>query len=199
MLTQAIPLETVGADDALTDLLPLINAIGDARVVALGEATHGTHEFFTVKHRLVRFLTTELGFTDFALEASLTDAGEIDQYVRSGVGDAGRGLDVGFTVWNTEEMLDLVEWIRRHNASDLSDPELRVWGFDMQDPLASIEEGLANVSEALPSEVEYLEKQYRCFEVLGGASYAEVPAPAQDQCREGVESALAWIKENRAP
>ena len=95
----AIPLETVEADGALTDLLPLREMIGDARVVALGEATHGTHEFFTVKHRLVRFLVTQLGFTDFALETSLTDAAEIDKYVRRGTGDAGRALDMGFAVW----------------------------------------------------------------------------------------------------
>jgi erythromycin esterase len=193
----AIPLETVEADDALVDLLPLREMIGDARIVALGEATHGTHEFFTVKHRLVKFLVTELGFTDFALEASLTDAAEIDEYVRRGTGDPGRALDMGFTVWNTEEMVDLVEWMRSHNVSAPRGQQLRFWGFDMQDPQTSMEQVLTHIRQALPSEFEQLKAHYRCFELLGGFGYEEVPDPTQDQCRVGVEAASAWIEENR--
>src|SRR5262249_32481125 len=64
----AIAFKTERAESGLEDLQPLKAVIGDARIVALGEGTHGTAEFFRMKHRLVEFLASEMGFTIFAIE-----------------------------------------------------------------------------------------------------------------------------------
>ena len=61
--------------------------IGDARVVALGEATHGTREFFLMKHRVLEFLVKELDFNLFAIEATWPEANRVNEYVHTGEGD----------------------------------------------------------------------------------------------------------------
>lgn len=70
--TQANHLRSVEAGHGFDDLSPLAGMIGDARIVAVGKATHGTREFFLLKHRLVEFLVAELGLTTFATEANWT-------------------------------------------------------------------------------------------------------------------------------
>ena len=80
------PLRTFAVDDDFRDLEPLRQMIGSARVVGLGEGSHGTREFFTMKHRLIRFLVQEMGFTTFALEATWAEAYDIDAYVKGRAG-----------------------------------------------------------------------------------------------------------------
>jgi hypothetical protein len=67
----AVPLQTVEAGHGFTDLQPLGQMVGNARIVELGEATHGTREFFQLKHRLVEFLASQKGFTIFSIEANM--------------------------------------------------------------------------------------------------------------------------------
>jgi erythromycin esterase len=67
----AVKLETVSARNGFADMQPLKKIIGNARVVSLGEATHGTREFFQLKHRMLEFLATEMGFTIFSIEANI--------------------------------------------------------------------------------------------------------------------------------
>ncbi|HTY89198.1 MAG TPA: hypothetical protein VMB80_17255 [Candidatus Acidoferrum sp.] len=76
--TNAIRLETVEAGHGFADLQPLKPVIGPARIVALGEATHGTREFFQLKHRMLEFLVTEMGFNIFAMEATLPESFDIN-------------------------------------------------------------------------------------------------------------------------
>lgn len=78
-------------------------------VLGLGESTHGTREFFTLKHRLVEFLVVRMGLRVFAMEASESAASAVDDYVRSGIGDGATALaGLRFWTWNTREMLDLL-------------------------------------------------------------------------------------------
>lgn len=66
--------------------MPLKQIIGNARVVALGEATHGTREFFQMKHRILEFLVREMGFTTFGIEATCAESNRVNDYVHTGVG-----------------------------------------------------------------------------------------------------------------
>src|SRR5262245_34960362 len=77
---QAIPLKTVQARNGFADMQPLKKVVGDARIVSLGEATHGTREFFQMKHRMMEFLATEMGFTIFSIEANMPESYRLNEY-----------------------------------------------------------------------------------------------------------------------
>jgi erythromycin esterase len=99
----AVPLKTVEAGNGFDDLQPLKRVLRDVRFVGLGEATHGTREFFQFKHRMVEFLVREMGFRVFAIEASYSACQNINDYVMSKTDDGAKALDSqGFWTWNTE-------------------------------------------------------------------------------------------------
>ncbi|HEV7508766.1 MAG TPA: erythromycin esterase family protein [Thermoanaerobaculia bacterium] len=128
---QAIPFTTAEAGNGFDDLQKLKKVVGDARIVALGEATHGTHEFFQMKHRLVEFLANEMGFTLFAIEANQPEATRVNDYVLNGRGDPREALKgLYFWTWNTQEVLDMIEWMRAFNQSGRG--RIQFMGFDMQ-------------------------------------------------------------------
>ncbi|MDI3418721.1 TraB/GumN family protein [Streptomyces luteolus] len=80
------PLDTLTPGAPTDDLKPLGETLRGARIVGLGESTHGTAEFFRLKHRIVEFLVREEGFTVLAMEAGQSAALAVDLYVRHGVG-----------------------------------------------------------------------------------------------------------------
>lgn len=118
-------------EDAVADFAPLADAFEGKTVFGLGEATHGTKEFFAVKRRLVEFLVTELDVRLFGLEANFSETLALDRYVVTGEGDPEDALaGVYFWTWNTEEMLALVEWLREYNAGRPREEKVRFYGFD---------------------------------------------------------------------
>lgn len=148
---RAIPLRTTDPGNGFDDLEPLRAVIGDARVVALGEATHGTREFLRFKHRMFEFLVERMGFTVFALEANWPECEAIDAYVREGKGDARSALaGIYFWTWNTEEVLELIEWMRAYNADPAHARKLRFVGVDMQTSMVAAREALAYLEACAP-------------------------------------------------
>ncbi|WP_329564044.1 erythromycin esterase family protein [Kitasatospora sp. NBC_01266] len=113
----AHPLRSTAPGPDMADLRPLGTMIGNATVVGLGEATHGSHEFFTLKERVFRYLVEEKGFTTFALEIGWPSGLLIDDYIQSGRGDARQVVQqaLGGSPFGREEFLHLVEWMRDHN------------------------------------------------------------------------------------
>ena len=129
----AVVLATTNAGSGHDDLAPLREFIGDARVVALGEASHGTREFFQLKHRMLEFLVEEIGFTAFVIEATMPEAFHVNEYVEHGRGDAAKALaGMYFWVWNTQEVLALIEWMRTYNANPKHSRKVRFYGNDCQ-------------------------------------------------------------------
>ena len=129
----AIPLKTVEPQGDNEDMTPLKNVIGKARIVALGEATHGTHEFFKMKQRLFEFLVEQMGFTIFALEANMPEARSINDYVLNGKGESKAALYGLYSwPWKTGELLDMIEWMRTYNANPEHQHKIKFYGFDMQ-------------------------------------------------------------------
>jgi hypothetical protein len=94
----AIPLATVEAGHGFDDIAPIAKLIGNARVVALGEATHGSREFFQLKHRVLEYLVARQSFTVFAIEANQPECRAINDYVLHGTGDPKAALD-GIYFW----------------------------------------------------------------------------------------------------
>ena len=161
--------------DALVDLAALGRIVGDARVVALGEATHGSSEFFRVKHRLLAYLVEQVGFRVFAIEANQLAVEPINAYVRGGSGEVRNVMRAMFQVWNTEEMRDLIEWMRTYNLENPSEM-VEFIGFDMQDPRAPIDSVsvfLSRVEPKLRPGVDSLYSSYR--EAWREASYPQGP------------------------
>ena len=127
----AVSLKTVEARHGFDDMEPLRRIIGDARIVSLGEATHGTREFFQLKHRMLEFLATQMGFTIFSIEANMPEAYRLNDYVLNGTGDPAELLrGMYFWTWNTDEVLDMIRWMREFNASGKG--RVQFTGFDMQ-------------------------------------------------------------------
>lgn len=143
----AIPLTTSDPNVSLDDLRPLDNIVGDARIVELGEGTHGTSEFFQMKHRLTEYLAQRKGFTVFAIEANMPEARRVNEYVLTGRGDPKAALaGMYFWTWNTQEVLDFIEWMRRYNASGKG--RMEFWGFDLQTPNVAMDSVRAFVRRA---------------------------------------------------
>jgi erythromycin esterase len=156
----AIPLKTAEPISPHTDLIPVKKLIGNRRIVALGEGTHGTSEFFKMKHRMTRFLAEEMGFTVFAIEANMPEAREVNRYVLTGEGDPRKALDgLYFWTWNTSEVLDMIKWMREYNLSGKG--KIEFYGFDMQFPKVAMENVSEFVKKADKDFVKSLEEQYK--------------------------------------
>ncbi|WP_326944256.1 erythromycin esterase family protein [Amycolatopsis sp. NBC_01307] len=124
-LTQAAhPLRTTEPDRDTADLRALGAMIGDAQVTGLGEATHGSHEFFAMKERLFRYLVEQKGFTTFALEVSWSAGLKIDEFVQTGTGDAHTVAKAALagSPWDREEFVHLIEWMRGYNRAHPARP-----------------------------------------------------------------------------
>lgn len=144
----AVRLSSPEAGHGLDDLAPLADTVRGARIVALGEATHGTREFFQMKHRLLEYLVEKQGFTVFAIEANLPEARKVNDYVLHGTGDPAKALaGLYFWTWNTEEVLAMIRWMRTYNLDPKHAHKVQFMGFDMQ-----------TTSVAWPNVVAYLQK-----------------------------------------
>jgi erythromycin esterase len=138
----AIPITTVTAESGLEDLEPVKNLVGGTKILALGEATHGTSEFFKLKHRMLEYLVKKQGFTVFAIEGSWASAFEINKYVMGGAGEARSLLNKYARVmwpWRVTEVLDLIEWMRIYNAREDTLVKVQFTGFDMQEPVPAVD------------------------------------------------------------
>jgi erythromycin esterase len=133
LTANAIRLKTIQAGNGFDDMQPLKNVVGKARIVSLGEATHGPREFFQLKHRMLEFLVTEMGFNLFGIEATMPESFDINEYVLTGKGDPAKALaGIYFWTWDTEEVLDMIQWMRRYNADPKHTRKVKFYGFDMQ-------------------------------------------------------------------
>lgn len=118
----AHPLTTLDPKAPLADLLSLRDMARDATVIALGASARQAHELSALAHRILRFLVEELGFRSLALEGD--DAGrlKLDEYIRTGQGDPRALLADARSFWQTEEILDVIRWMRSHNERHPADP-----------------------------------------------------------------------------
>jgi erythromycin esterase len=159
----AIPVETADPIPSHEDLMPLKELIGERRLVALGEGTHGTSEFFKMKHRIVKFLAEEMGFTVFAIEANMPEARMVNRYVLTGEGDPKKALSgLYFWTWDTSEVLAMIEWMKEYNLSGKG--RMEFYGFDMQFPNVAMQNVKEFVGKADPDFVTTMMENYRHVE-----------------------------------
>src|SRR5436189_2592467 len=153
------------------DYDPLLNLIGEARFCLLGEATHGTHEFYRERAEITRRLIKEKDFTAIAVEADWPDAFRVNRYVR-GSGDDGSADEAlsGFKrfptwMWRNTVVLDFVEWLRDYNSS-LAPNATKVgfYGLDLYSLYTSIEAVLGYLNKIDPAAAKRARYRYSCFE-----------------------------------
>jgi erythromycin esterase len=173
----AIRHKTVEAGHGLDDLRPLKQVLHNVRLVGLGEATHGSREFFQMKHRMLEFLVKELGFTVFAIEASYPACWDINDYVLYGKGDRAKALSSqGQRFWDTNEVSDMIDWIRAHNEKAPKAKKVEFVGFDLQ-----------NVSGASDGIKAYLNKVAPDYVATADEAFKDLQTPPMDYGRRTVE------------
>jgi erythromycin esterase-like protein len=157
----------------------LLELIGDARLVLLGEATHGTHEFYRERAQITKRLIAEKGFTAVAVEADWPDAYRVNRYVR-GQGTATDADDAlaGFKrfpiwMWRNTEVREFVDWLRRHNERTRG-PELKAgfYGLDLYSLYGSMEAVLAYLEKVDSGAAKRARYRYSCFDQFGEDSQA---------------------------
>lgn len=195
----AVRLRTVAAGSGFDDMEPLRAIIGDARVVGLGEATHGAHEFFALKHRMLEFLVTKMGFTVFAMEGMMSEGFDINEYVATGRGDPGKALSaLYYWNWNAEEILDLIQWMRRWNADPRHTRKLKFYGFDLNGPprlVTAVRDYLRRVD---PAEARQWSAIYANQSTFVSVARGRPPAPVQDSLLRSARAELERFDAHRA-
>jgi erythromycin esterase-like protein len=152
----------------------LLDLIGDARLVLLGEATHGTHEFYRERARITRRLVEERGFRVVAVEADWPDAYRVNRWVRLRGSDdtAIRALDdfrrFPRWMWRNRDVLALVEWLREHNQTLPSGNRVGFYGLDLYSLYTSITAVLRFLDRTDPEAARRARARYACFEHFGG-------------------------------
>src|SRR5919204_3788628 len=156
------------------DYDPLLSWIGDARLVLLGEASHGTAEFYAERAAITRRLILERGFTAVAVEADWPDAARVHRYVQGRSHDAQPSDALADFrrfprwMWRNTVVRDFVGWLHHHNAR-LPDHQPRVgfYGLDLYSLHASIEAVLRYLAHTDPQAAARAQARYACFDHYG--------------------------------
>lgn len=135
-----LPLAGVDPDLGEEDLTALAPIIGDAHIVGIGESWHSACELLMLKHRLSRFLIERLGFSMLVFEGGMPGSPIIDSFVAGGAGTAVDALKaLGQPMWLNGETVQLLEWVRAHNAAQPDARKVRVFGVDPAYPAGALE------------------------------------------------------------
>ncbi len=205
--TAAIPLKSVEAGNGFQDLEAFKKVLTGIRVIGLGESTHGTKEFFQLKHRLLEFLVKEAGYTVFSIEASYPACcNDINDYVLRGKGDRGKALaSQGFWTWDTEEVASMIDWMRDYNRTCAHGREVKFLGYDPQRVEKGMEIVEAYLSRVSPAGAGILMAK-EAFESVNGLFTGDLWQRSQEKSegvrREGLDRLyrlVGFMAQNQTP
>ncbi len=152
----------------------LVDMIGDARFVLIGEASHGTHEFYRERALITKRLIYQRGFNAVAVEADWPDAYRINRFVRGESSDLDSVDSLGGFkrfpqwMWRNADVLDFVGWLREHNDDQgFADRKAGFYGLDLYSLHASIEAVLGYLGKVDPEAAQRARHHYSCFEHFG--------------------------------
>ncbi len=160
------------------DYDPLLDLIGDAHYVLLGEASHGTHEFYLERALITQRLIREKGFSAVAVEADWPDAFRVNRFVRfhSHDSDATTALSdfqrFPAWMWRNTEVRDFIAWLRDFNSERSKSSRTGFYGLDLYSLFTSIEAVLAYLQKVDPEAARRARYRYSCFEHFGEDSQA---------------------------
>jgi erythromycin esterase-like protein len=173
-LTKALRTAVHVLEGADHDYDPLLELIGDARFVLIGEASHGTHEFYRERAQITKRLIREKGFSAVAVEADWPDAYRVNRYVRGrgAVADAIEAL-TGFQrfptwMWRNADVLDFIGWLRSHNDTVRPGrPKVGFYGLDLYSLHASMAAVIAYLDKVDSEAAARARHRYACFDLYG--------------------------------
>ena len=173
-VTKSIRKEASPVSGEVDDYNQLLAVIGNARFCLLGEATHGTHEFYRERAEITKQLIKEKAFTAVAVEADWPDAFRVNRYVR-GLSDDNNADEAlsGFKrfptwMWRNTVVVDFVEWLRTYNESLPNDSvKVGFYGLDLYSLYTSIEAVLSYLTRIDPEAAKRARHRYSCFEHFG--------------------------------
>jgi erythromycin esterase-like protein len=193
---------------ATEDYDPLMDLIGNARFVLIGEASHGTHEFYEQRALITKRLIQEKGFTAVAVEADWPDAYRVNRYVR-GIDDDPTPAEAlsnfqrfPMWMWRNTDVLNFVAWLRQYNDS-LAENATKVgfYGLDLYSLYTSITAVLNYLRKTDPEAAQRAYHRYSCFEQFAEDTQAYGYATGvglSKSCEEEVVSQLKELQRRNA-
>jgi erythromycin esterase-like protein len=156
------------------DFDPLLARVGTARYVLIGEASHGTHEFYRIRAAITKRLIVEKGLSAVAVEADWPDAHRVHRYVTGGDDDPDATESLGGFLrfpqwmWRNADVLDFVGWLRAHNdALPAAAPRVGFYGLDLYSLHTSIDAVLRYLRIVDPAAARRAAERYACFDAFG--------------------------------
>jgi len=187
------------------DLDVLVEASANKKLVLLGEASHGTHEYYVWRDSISRRLISEKGFNFIAVEGDFAVLFELNRYVKNLPGAASSAHEVLRSIdrwptwmWGNYEIVGLAEWLRKHNDNLLQGPKVGFYGIDVYDEWRSKAMLLEHLQRAVPTIYEKVKKQYDCFAPFVGQSweYGAAVASGAVDCGPGAAMVVELIRNN---
>jgi erythromycin esterase-like protein len=170
-LTDAVREAAYRLTGTAEDYDPLMDLIGDAQIVLIGDASHGTHEFYEQRIEITKRLIQEKGFTAVAVEADWPDAYRVNRYVRGVNDDAtavealGEFQDFPTWMWRNTDVLNFINWLRQYNdALPQNARKVGFYGLDLYSMHASIDAVLGYLDKVDPDAAKQARSRYSCFE-----------------------------------
>lgn len=186
------------------DLAPLFRRIGDARIVMLGEASHGTSEYYTWRAHITKKLIEEKGFNFIAVEGDWPDCYRLNRYVKNYPGAGANAFEVlkEFNRWPTWmwanwEMVALAEWLYKRNLDLPPSKKTGFYGLDVYSLWESMESIMQYLHKTDPGALKIAEEAFRCFEPYRkdeGSSYASAAQFVPELCQQEVVQLLQEIQ-----
>lgn len=186
---------------------PLIERIGDARVVMLGEASHGTHEFYAWRARITKRLIEEKGFDFVAVEGDWPAFEKLDHFVK-GRDDARFAADVLRTfhrwptwMWANQDVADLGEWMRGYNERSPTERRVGIYGLDVYSLWESMDRVVHYLEGVDPEAAAAARRAYECFAPFEGQpeTYARATRIVPVSCEDAVVRALSELRTTPVP
>ncbi len=207
LLVQAVRHIAHPLDAFAPDYDAVLEHIGDARFVLLGEATHGTHEFYQERAKITERLIVERGFTAVAVEADWPDAYRVNRYIRgeSADRDAEESLRdfkrFPSWMWRNADFLDFAGWLREYNQTTPADQRAGVYGLDLYSRFSSIEAVMRYLDRVDAPAAARARARYACFDHFNEDSQAYGYAATtglEESCEQEVVAQLVELQKAAA-
>jgi erythromycin esterase len=189
------------------DLDPLMDRIGNSRYVLLGEASHGTHEFYTWRAAISKRLIEEKGFSFIAVEGDWPDCYKINRFIKEYAGTEAISTEVlrqfkrwPTWMWANWEIAALAEWIRKHNKKLTPERKVGFYGLDVYSLWESMDAMFNYLQKEDPRTAELVADAMNCFEPYAeeGQEYAQAVYEKLASCKNQVVELLREIRKNSA-